>query len=158
MSGLVVILLGLAAWLAERGSRSLRRGRLDRRLGRRPERMPLERMRAPAGWVVWSVVAGAVTWLLFGPVAGFVGGVAGGVAWHVRRRRRARSCAAERDEQVVDAVVSLTAAIRAGQSVPQALAFAANESVSPARDSIRRLDESFGQSRLRGHERDDQTQ
>lgn len=148
MSALVAVLLGLAAWFAERGSRSVRRDRLDRSLARAPGRVtglvprPWKRDAIP-GWMVWSVAGAIVSWLVFGPVTGLAGGVAGGVAWHARSRRRARSLAAERDEQVVDAVVSVTAAIRAGQSVSQALAFAATESAPPMRDPLRRLDGSL---------------
>ncbi|MGZ8631059.1 MAG: type II secretion system F family protein [Actinomycetota bacterium] len=141
MSALAIVLLGLAAWFAELGSRSVRRSRLDRMLGHSPDRGTRSWMRSSVpGWMVWSVAGASASWLLFGPVTGIAGGVAGCIAWHVRLRRRTRSVAAERDEQVVDAVVSVTAAIRAGQSVPQALAFAATESAPPVRDSLRRLD------------------
>lgn len=141
MSALPVVLLGLAAWLAERGSRSVRRGRLVRALPF-PRRVatPTRRRGTISRWVVWSAIGALASWSLFGPIVGIVGGVGGGVAWRARGRRRARAAAAERDEQVVDAVVSVTAAIRAGQSVPQALAFAAAESAPPLRDALRRLE------------------
>ena len=65
------------------------------------------------------------------------------VLWRLRQRRRARAAAAELDEQLVDAVASITAAIRAGRSVPQALSFAASEARPPLRDSLRALDRSI---------------
>jgi tight adherence protein B len=68
------------------------------------------------------------------------GGAAASAACRVRERRIGRARDAERDEQLVDVVASITAAIRAGQSVPQALSFAASECDQPLRSSLQRLD------------------
>ncbi|MGH2540401.1 MAG: type II secretion system F family protein [Actinomycetota bacterium] len=141
---LVSVLLGLAAWLAERGSRSVQRRRLEARLpsSKRPRDGGHTASRPP-GWIAWSAGGALAAWAVFGPVAGLAGALGGGVAWRLRARRIARARALERDEQVVDAVVSIAAAIRAGRSVPQALAFAATESAAPARESLQRLDGSL---------------
>jgi tight adherence protein B len=137
---LVPVLLGLAAWLAERGSRSVRRLRLEDHLPAPRESASDHRSPSrPPGWIAWSAVGALAAWVVFGPAAGIVGALGGGVAYRVRARRLARAGALERDEQMVDAVVSITAALRAGQSVPQALAFAATESAPPARGSLQRL-------------------
>ncbi len=72
-------------------------------------------------WILWSAVAAGVAYTVSGVVLAVGGAVAGAVAWRVRERRRARAVEAERDEQLVDVVTSITAAVRAGQSVPQAL-------------------------------------
>lgn len=141
---LAPVLLGLAAWLAERGSRSMRRLPMEAHMpsARDPSSggRPASR---PPGWVAWSAGGALAAWVVFGPVAAAAGALGGGVAHGVRARRTARTRALERDEQVVDAVISITAAIRAGQSVSQALAFAATESAAPARGSLQRLHEAL---------------
>ena len=118
MSALALTLLGLAAWLAERGSRSARRGRLG--------------LDEPAWIPPRAGAAVGCTVRRRGP-AGRVAGVAVGlhrrrarvgdlrrrwracVLWRLRERRRVRAADAARDEQLVDAVASIAAAIRAGR-------------------------------------------
>jgi tight adherence protein B len=90
--------------------------------------------------IVWSIAGACPGFVLSGPVLGLLAAAAGAIAWRIRERRRATALEAERDEQVVDAVTSITAAIRAGQSVPQALSFAAAEARPPLRASLERLD------------------
>jgi tight adherence protein B len=139
VNALVVTLLGLAALFGERGSRSVRRNAVARRLpqvaGRR-----FGRAAEVPHWVLWSLGGGLAGFGLSGPTVAIAGAAAGGLAWRVREGRRARARAAERDEQLVDAVASINAAIRAGRSVPQALSFCADEAREPLRASLRELD------------------
>lgn len=141
MSALAVTLLGLAAWLAERGSRSVRRAHLD--LGDPAPPARRTGVAAPPGWAIWASIGAAIGFIASGLASAIGGAAAGLVLWRLRERRRARAAAAEVDEQLVDAVASLTAAIRAGRSVPQALSFAASEARPPLRDSLRALDRSI---------------
>jgi len=138
MSALVATLLGLAAYMAERGSRSIRRGHLDSRW-KRPSAIATSRRAVPA-MVVWCALSAAAGYAVSGAVAAGLGAAGAAVAWHVRGRRRARSRDHERDAQLVDAVASITAAIRAGQSVPQALSFATSESREPLRACLEHLE------------------
>lgn len=141
MSALAVTLLGLAAWLAERGSRSVRRAHLD--LGDPAPAARRNGIAAPPGWAIWASIGAAIGFIASGPASSIGGAAAGLVLWRFRQRRRARAAAAELDEQLVDAVASITAAIRAGRSVPQALSFAASEARPPLRDSLCALDRSI---------------
>jgi len=136
---LAVTLLGLAAWLAERGSRATRRGGLRRRIGvAAPRRSGVTRT-APA-WPFWCLVGATLGYVLSGVVASIGGAALGAVALRTRDRRRSRARSVERDEQLVDAVGSIAAAVRAGRSVPQAISFAAAEAASPLRGSLRRVE------------------
>jgi tight adherence protein B len=139
VSGLALTLLGLAAWFAERGSMATRRGGLQRRLALAAPRRTRASRTAPA-LPIWCAAGGAVGLLLSGAAGSVVGAAAGVVAFRVRARRRSRTRASERDEQLVDAVGSIAAAIRAGRSVPQALSYAASEARPPLGDSLRRLE------------------
>jgi tight adherence protein B len=139
MIGLVLTLLGLSAWLAERGSHAVRRDRLRRRLPfPRPDGTSV-RPTVP-GWLPWCGAGVALGLLLSGGLVAICAGAGGAIAYLVREHRRRRARVVERDEQLVDAVGSIVAAIRAGRSVPQALSFAADESRAPLHDSMRRLD------------------
>jgi tight adherence protein B len=136
---LAMTLLGLAAWLAERGSRAARRGGLRRRIGvASPERSGVTRT-API-WPIWGLVGATLGYVLSGVAASIVGAGLGVAAFRARERRRSRALASERDEQLVDAVGSVTAAIRAGRSVPQAISFAAAEAPAPLGESLRRVE------------------
>ena len=139
MSALALTLLGLAAWLAERGSRANRRTQIERRVPGRSKTHPGAGCTVPT-WILWSVVGAGVGYAVSGVALALGGAVAGVTAWRVRERRRAHALESERDEQLVDVVTSITAAIRAGQSVPQALSFAAAETRRPLRASLERLD------------------
>jgi tight adherence protein B len=139
VSALALTLLGLAAWLAERGSRASRRQALVRRVPGTPGIEMRPRRTVPTV-IVWSIAGACAGLVLSGPAFGLLGAASGAIVWRIRERRRAKALEAERDEQVVDAVTSITAAIRAGQSVPQALSFAAAEARPPLRASLERLD------------------
>lgn len=138
MSALAATLLGLAAYMAERASRSTRRGRLDSSW-RRSQAIATS-PRAVPGVVVWCALAAVTGYAVSGAPAAGLGAAGAAVAWHLRERRRARTRDHERDAQLVDAVTSITAAIRAGQSVPQALSFATSESREPLRASLEDLE------------------
>jgi tight adherence protein B len=135
----VVTLLGLAAWLAERGSRATRRGGLRLRIGAATPHRTRAIRTAPT-WAIWCLVGAALGYVLSGVVVSMGAAAAGTIAFRVRERRRSLSRANERDEQLVDAVASIAAAIRAGRSVPQALCFTAAETRPPLRGSLARLD------------------
>ncbi len=130
MSGWIVVVLGLAAWLAERGSKSLRRGSA---LSDWPAAPSTIRIGVPGSARVASVAAlvGVAGFVLAGPIVGVVAAASLVGGWHLRRRRRAARVVAERDEQLADSVRAIASALRAGMSVPQAIGFAARESVPP---------------------------
>ena len=107
------------------------------------------------GWRWWPVVGAFAGWSIGGAIPGLIGLLVvsiGAAAW---RRRRISRLAATLDEQLADAVRSIAAGMRAGLSVPQAVAFAANEGQPPLATALarivdnvglgRRLDESFEQ-------------
>jgi tight adherence protein B len=139
VNALVVTLLGLVALFGERGSRSVRRSAVAGRLPPGADR-PHGRAAVVPHWVLWSLGGALVGLALSGPAVAIAGAAAGALSWRVREGRRARVRAAERDEQLVDAVASITAAIRAGRSVPQALSFCADEAREPLQASLRELD------------------
>ena len=130
MSGLIIVVLGLAAWLAERGSRAMRRGGS---LSGWPAAPSTSRIAVSGNARVAGVAAlvGVGGFVIAGPIVGIAaaGSLVGG--WHLRRRRRAARVIAERDEQLADSVRAIASALRAGMSVPQAIGFAARESVPP---------------------------
>ncbi len=130
MSGLIIVVLGLAAWLAERGSRAMRRGGS---LSGWPVAPSTIRIAVPGSARVAGVaaLAGVGGFVIAGPVVGIAAAVALVGGWHLRRRRRAARVVAERDEQLADSVRAIASALRAGMSVPQAIGFAARESVPP---------------------------
>jgi tight adherence protein B len=117
--------MGVAAERAERTRPTGRTATLDRR--------PLSRRTTVT---ICAVVAAL---LLFGPflavlaIAGAVGG-----QWIGRIRSKARR-AVLRDEQLVDAVTGLGAALRAGLSLDGALRFVAAEAAPPLDASLRAL-------------------
>jgi tight adherence protein B len=87
-------------------------------------------------WPVWGAVAG---WFLGGAVAAGIGFVVVRVGATVLQRRRTSRLAAAVDDQLADAVRSLAAGMRAGLSVPQAIAFAARESEPPLTTALARV-------------------
>jgi tight adherence protein B len=99
-----------------------------------------ERLALPGvGWAWWPVAGAVVGWFLGGAVTAGIGCLLvkiGGTVW--RRRRNARIAAAL-DEQLADAVRSLAAGMRAGFSVPQAIAFAAREGEPPLATALARI-------------------
>ncbi|MGZ8640864.1 MAG: type II secretion system F family protein [Actinomycetota bacterium] len=96
------------------------------------------------GWRWWPVVGAVAGWFLGGVVTAGIGVLVvkvGATAW---RRRRNSRLAAALDEQLADAVRSLAAGMRAGFSVPQAIAFAAREGEPPLATALARIVDSVG--------------
>ncbi len=132
MSALAGCLIAVAAWFAERSGREAKRADTRRRLdgGRKALHARPSGIRVPA-WLPWMAggcLAGVIVWPPLGAIGGAVLGVG---AMRLRLRRRGARAAAMRDEQLADAVGSIAAALRAGRSVPQALAYAADETPPP---------------------------
>ena len=133
MSGLAALLVGSMVWFGERAARQIRRGRVRARLDEAPTGTGVTTSRGwpVPPWLLWSVVGGAAGWIVAhrpGAVLGIL--VVPIVRRFLLRRGRAKE-EAERDEQLADAVGSVTAALRAGLSVPQSLAYAAAETPAP---------------------------
>lgn len=89
------------------------------------------------GWVPWMATGVMVGAALLGAPGAVLGAVTGVVGITFLKRRRAAKAAALRDEQLADAVRTIAAALRAGLSVSQALAFAAGETPAPLREPLR---------------------
>jgi tight adherence protein B len=81
--------------------------------------------------VGWPVVVAVAGFAVGGPPGAIVIGVGAVVVSAIRRRRALVRISARRDEQLADAVGALVSAIRSGMSVPQAFAYAAEESEPP---------------------------
>lgn len=140
MNALPIVLLGLAAILAERGSRAVRRAEGVRRVGLGASGSAPTRRSVPTP-VLWGALGGAVGLALAGPVLGVVGAIVGVVALRLRDRRRRGTSAVLAETQLADAVTSIAAAVRAGRSVPQAISFATAEAAPPLRTSLEGFDE-----------------
>ena len=78
-------------------------------------------------------------WFLSGGIAAALGAIATIVGSGMLRRRAAARLAAALDEELADAVHSLAAGMRAGLSVPQAIAYAAREGEPPLADGLARV-------------------
>jgi Flp pilus assembly protein TadB len=155
VNALVSVFIVAAALCAELGARAWRRDRAVAPLelasqpgavAARPSRGHRIRTHIEAlpGWVPWALCAAAV--------AGFItrslimstlaaAGVAGG--WGVRIRRRRARMAAQRDEQLADAVGAVSSSLRAGMSLTQAIAYAEGESRPPLRRSLEAMNSSL---------------
>ncbi|HEX6844313.1 MAG TPA: type II secretion system F family protein, partial [Actinomycetota bacterium] len=135
MSGLVAVLIGLAALFADRGVRAGRGARVRSALPVLAP-APVEHTAVPIDLVLPGVVGVALGAVLLG-APGVVVGAAAGLAYprlrEARRRSRSRALL---DEQLADAVLAMAAALRAGMSVPQVLAYAAEESATPLRETL----------------------
>jgi Flp pilus assembly protein TadB len=134
VSSLAWGLLAIAALLAERGSRWARRDRVRSRLVVAVAAAPAAR----AGWRAWlGPIAGAVAGFALGQVVGAVLGFAAGVAARrIGERKRAAAVRGLRDEQIGDMAAGVASAMRAGLSLPQALAAARDEAEPPLRDEL----------------------
>lgn len=113
----------------------LRAGARVRRLARRPS--PLGRVaasfRAAAPGVVGGAIAGT---LAFGTVGLVLGAAGGAVAPRLRARRRAAATGVLLEAQLPDVLRTVAAALRAGQSLPQAFATAHEDAPEPIRDAL----------------------
>lgn len=129
MSGLVAVLVGLAAWFADRAVRSGRtvqaRGLAGFERAGRTDGISVP----PGGMAIASAtIVGAALW---GPAGAPAGALLALAAVRVREHRRRRAAVGAMDEQLADAARAIAAAVRAGMSVPQALAYVAAEAVPP---------------------------
>jgi tight adherence protein B len=88
-----------------------------------------------AAIAVLGLVAGAAVAGLAGAVAGTIVGPA---ARFVLRRRRRMRRAEQLEEDLADAVTAIAAAMRAGLSLPQSIAYAAGEIEQPLADTLTR--------------------
>jgi tight adherence protein B len=109
---------------------------------------PAEDRRLPAipdfGWPWWPAVAAVGGWFLGGVVAAGIVTIVTWVVGAAGRRRRTERLAAALSEQLADAVRSLAAGMRAGLSVPQAIAFAAGEGEPPLAPTLARIVDTVG--------------
>jgi tight adherence protein B len=147
VSALAVALLGVAALCAERSIRHAQRADVRRRAhGEVVRTVSTPGPRPGAGPVAILALAGFVGYLAAGVIGTLVGTAAAAGVRQLRRGRDRRTRAARRDEQLADAVAALTAAVRAGMSVPQAVAYAMREAESPVADDLAELvaDVEFG--------------
>ncbi len=88
----------------------------------------------------WWPLAGALGgWLLGGGITAGLGAVVTVVGRGMLRRRGAARISAALDDELADAVRSLAAGMRAGLSVPQAIAHAAREGEPPLADGLARI-------------------
>ncbi len=82
-------------------------------------------------WRGWPLLGALVGWVLGGPVVAALGALAVAVTTSSLRRRREARLVAAIDEQLADGVRALSAGMRAGLSVPQAVGYAAREGTPP---------------------------
>jgi tight adherence protein B len=96
------------------------------------------------GWRWWPAVGAVAGWSLDGVIAAGIGFLVVKVGAALWRRQRNSRLAAALDEQLADAVRSFAAGMRAGFSVPQAIAFAAREGEPPLATGLDRIVDSVG--------------
>lgn len=143
------VLLVVAGILAVAAVRYAERADVSRRIAPDSSAEEAEGNRAwPAipglGWRGWPVVGAAAGWYLGGVVMAGLGIMVMWVGMVIWRRRRSARLAAALDEQLADAVRSLAAGMRAGLSVPQAIAFAAGEGEPPLATALDRIVDGVG--------------
>lgn len=126
-----------------------RRALLDRMLDRTPlgphlrhQLLAADLKRTPAAFVRLSFAAGlggaALLMVWSGALAGIVGFVAGVAAPSITLRRRIASRSERAAAQMPEVIASLAAPVRAGASLPQAFAAAAEEAEPPLADALAR--------------------
>jgi tight adherence protein B len=140
VNALAVALLGVAALCADRSVRAVHRADARRR-SRSGAVVPSESqtrgLEPPAIGI--ALAAAVVGFVVAGVIGATIGVAASFVVRRLGRIRGRRAQAARRDEQLADAVAALTAAVRSGMSVPQAIGYAARESEAPIADDLTRL-------------------
>lgn len=139
----VPMLLMAAGVSASLAIRHADRALLVRRIDGAQVRVSVHGRSLPAlpglGWRWWPLVAAGGGWLLGGGIAAALGVVVTLVGAGMLRRRAAARIAAALDDELADAVRSLAAGMRAGLSVPQAIAYAAREGEPPLADGLARI-------------------
>ena len=137
---LLLIAAGASASLAIRHAD---RTVVARRIDGTDVRVPVLRGSSPAlpglDWRWWPLVGAVGGWLLGGVIGAALGAVVTVVGVGTLRRRGVARIAAALDEELADAVRSLAAGMRAGLSVPQAIAYAARESEPPLADGLAKI-------------------
>ena len=133
-------LAGLAPERRALLDRALDRSGLGRRLRVRLDAADLHR--TPAQFVRLSVGcalgAAALMVVWSGPIAGILGFAAGAAGPSIALRRRIATRSARAAAQMPELIASLAAPVRAGASLPQAFAAAAEEAEPPLADALRR--------------------
>jgi tight adherence protein B len=134
-------LIGMMVWFGERALREVRRGRVRSRLGGPgptfEDAVTPRRSSSIRPWLLWMLGGGTAGWILAHRPGAAIGIVLVPVMRQVLHRRRRAKADAIRDEQLADAVGSVAAALRAGLSVPQSLAYAAEETPPPLGETLR---------------------
>lgn len=136
MMTLVPVLLALAGLFAERATTGATRRSFDARLGIRPRpaaRMPL----SPRTIGVLTAMLGIL--VAVGPVAMLGAAAVGILVARILAVRRKAAARRRTDEQLADAVAAVSAGLRAGFSLTQALAYAREETQRPLRDDLAQL-------------------
>jgi tight adherence protein B len=143
MSGLVAVLSGLAALLAERGVAVARRRGAGARVvpthrdGSSDPRVSIDR-----GTLLAPFTLAVAGFLVLGPLGAVAGIGLGVVVRRLSRRRGRRATIGLLQEQLADAVGAISSAVRSGMSVPQAIAYASDETDPPVKDELTRITES----------------
>lgn len=136
MNALAASLLGLTVWFAGQARRGSGRHRARSRLGGPDARHEEGHGFRVPGWFPWAAAGGLAAWVVIAPWCLPFGAAAGAGARRWMRGRATAKREAVRDEQLADAVGSVSAALRAGLSVPQAIAYTAGETPQPLRDGL----------------------
>ena len=140
MNGLAVALLGIAALCADRAARAAsHRQILDRAHPQQEARERLPPIHVDTRAVLLPLVTGCAGLMVAGPTGALIGSAGAIAARWIRGYRGRKRLANVRDEQLADAIGALTAAVRSGMSVPQAIAYALGEAGSPVRDDLARV-------------------
>jgi tight adherence protein B len=139
VNGLAVALLGVAALCADRVARTASRGRILPGPGEPERRERGRRTHLGVRALLLPLAIGCAGLVVAGPLGGLVGAAGALAGRRIRGHRGRKSLANRRDEQLADAIGALTAAVRSGMSVPQAIAYAMREAGSPARDDLARV-------------------
>jgi tight adherence protein B len=137
MSAALAVTALLACYAVHGGLRASRRAAVRDRLGGaasvRPVRLP-----DPTQVCVFAAATVAGWWAASAAGAILAGaGVIATVRWRARRADRVPAIVAQ--ERFADAVTSLSAAVRSGASLPQALGYAATEADTPVCEGLERL-------------------
>jgi Flp pilus assembly protein TadB len=139
----VPLLLMAAGLFASLAIRHADRTVVARRIDGSEVRVPVRRGPLPAlpgiDWRWWPLAGAVGGWLMGGGIAAALGAVVTVVGSGMLRRRGAAKIAAALDEELADAVHSFAAGMRAGLSVPQAIAYAAREGEPPLADGLARI-------------------
>jgi tight adherence protein B len=136
MTTLVPVLLALAGLFAERATTGAIRRSFDARLGIRPRPV----VRVPFAPRTIGFIAGVLGLLVVvGPAATAGAAAAGLLVARVLAVRRRTAERRRREEQLADAVAAVSAGLRAGLSLTQALGYAREETQRPLRDDLGRL-------------------